>query len=159
MALKPLRIEDRYGYRLNYHMNEAASAGGVVVASTIGSGSAMDQSQDVVTYAANPSGKVPVGMLLGDVVDKDLTQTTLQRLSSEYIKNGKVPVNAAGQYTTNMIYPGLTIAKDQSAYLGPSGLLQNTVVNEVNNPWVGTFESSKDADGYAKVTINLPAKR
>lgn len=159
MALKADRVEDRYAYDLSWYMDEVAERGGIVVASTVGSGSAMDQSRNVVTYAVNPSGSNPVGMLLNDVVNKDLTQQTLQRLKAEQIVGGKVTVNGKGSYVTNMIYPGLTIAAQDNAYLTTSGLLTNAIVNnEVNTPYVGQFRSTKDADGYAKVVINLPSK-
>jgi len=159
MALKPHRIENRYTYDLSWYMDEVAERGGIVVASTVSSGTALDQARSVVTYAANPSGSQPIGILLNDVVDKDLTQTRLQPLKSEQVINGKVTINGAGEYVTNMIYPGLTISAQDKAYLGPSGLLTNAVVNnEVNTPYVGNFRTTKDADGYATVKINLPSK-
>lgn len=135
----------------------ANEAGGIVVLDSVASGGYMDNAADSVKYADNPSGTTPVGILLGKVVDKDLTQMTLQRLASEYIVHGKVPVNRAGQYKTNMVYPGLTIAMNDKAYLGPSGLLQNTQVNAANNPYVGEFDTTKDQDGFVTVTLNLPS--
>ena len=52
---------------ISFFMNEVKNRGHVVVYSTGGSGAAMDQSAALVTVAANPSGKVPVGMLLNDI--------------------------------------------------------------------------------------------
>ena len=49
---------------ISFFMNEAATRGGIVSISTGGSGAAMDQGEALVTYAALPSGKVPVGLLL-----------------------------------------------------------------------------------------------
>ncbi len=53
-------------------MNEVATRGGIASLSTGGSGAAMDQGAALVTYAATASGKVPMGILLNDMVDLDL---------------------------------------------------------------------------------------
>lgn len=156
MALKPDRLLNPYADEMSFFMNEAAEKGGIVVMSTVGSGAAMDQSEAVVTYAANPSGKLPIGVLQQDVVNKDLSQYTLNKYNGEVQINGKVWLNAQCTINTNMIYPGLTIAAQDAAYLGPSGLLQNVDVNTVATPLVGHFLTSKDADGYAKVRVLLP---
>lgn len=160
MALKPKRLDNPYGYKLRYYANSVMSRGGIVVQATVGSGTAMEQSQNVVEYAASASGKIPLGMLMWDTEAVDLTKHYVNPFGAVAPSGSKVPVQAQGTYTTDMIYPGLTITANQNAYLGPSGLLTNAVVNnEVNTPYVGQFESTKDADGYATVTINLPAKR
>ena len=57
---------------ISFFMNEAATRGGVVTLSTAGSGASMDNGNAVVTYAANASGKVPLGLLVNDMVDIDL---------------------------------------------------------------------------------------
>ena len=64
---------------ISFFMNEAATRGGVVALSTGGSGAAMDQGSALVTYAGLPSGKVPVGLLLNDMVNIDLTRQHLNQ--------------------------------------------------------------------------------
>jgi hypothetical protein len=140
---------------ISFFMNEVAERGGVVTISTAGSGAAQDQGSALVTYAASQSGKVPVGVLMQDMVDKDLTQTHLNYYKDEVQKGGKVDLWTAGWVVTNMIYPGLTPTAGATAYMGPSGLLQTTNVNSVASPVVGKFLSTKDADGYAKFSFNL----
>lgn len=154
MALKP----DRYHVQsdISYFMNEVAERGGVVVLSTAGSGAAMDDSSALVTYAADPSGSLPVGVLMNDIVNLDLTRQHINRHKDEVQKGGKVTLWSKGDVVTDMIYPGLTIAVNDPAYLGPSGLLTNVAGNEHSQPIVGVFKSIKDEDGYAKVSINLP---
>jgi hypothetical protein len=156
MALKPDRRVNPYAEEISFFMNEAAEKGGFVVMSTVGSGQAMDQSAALVTYAANPSGKLPVGVLLQDMVNKDLTQTHLNPYNGEVQIGGKVNLCDDCVVNTNMIYPGLTIAVNDNAYAGPSGLFQNVDVNPNATPILGTFLSSKDADGYAKVRFKTP---
>ena len=156
MALKPDRVVNPFGDDISFFMNEAAEKGGMVVMSTVGSGAAMDQSAALCTYASNPSGKLPLGILMQDMVNKDLTQNRLNPFNGEVQIGGKVWLSTQGVVNTNMIYPGLTIAAQDAAYVGPSGLLQNVDVNTVATPIVGVFLSSKDADGYAKVRYNIP---
>lgn len=155
MALKPERyfVADD----MSYFMNETAERGGFVVASTVGSGQAMDQGEALVTYTTAPSGKVPLGCLMQDMVNKDLTQTHINYYKEEVQQGSKVLLWTNGTVVTNMIYPGQTPAANKGAYLGPSGLLQVVGGNDASVPFVGIFQSSKDADGYAKVKFSLPA--
>ena len=156
MALKPDRQRNKYADDITWFMNEVAQRGGVVVASTVGSGAAMDQSTNLCTYASQPSGKMPIGVLLVDMVNKDLTQTHLNPYNGEVQQGSKVLLSAQGSVHTNMVYPGLSVTAPQTAYLGPSGLLQNVYVNDAATPVVGFFLSNKDEDGYYKVRYNLP---
>lgn len=155
MALKPYR---KYGQdTMDFFMDEVAERGGFVVASTVGSGEANDQGVALVTYTTAPSGKIPLGCLMQDMVNKDLSQTHINFYKDEVQKGSKVNLWTEGTVVTNMIYPGMTPAAQKGAYLGPSGLLQTVAGNDVSVPFVGVFLSSKDADGYAKVVFNLPA--
>ena len=72
MALK----KDRYELDtdISFFMNETAERGVVVSVSTAGSGAAMDSSVAVATVAAEASGAYPLGVLLNDVVNLDLTR-------------------------------------------------------------------------------------
>ena len=154
MGLKPHR--DIVKTDVSFYMDEVATRGGVVVQSTLGSGNAMDQSEALVTYASYPSGSLPVGLLLQDVVNLDLTRQHLDYHGDEVQKGGKVTLVEIGEVETNMIYPGTTVTPNDPAYLGPSGLLTVTFTNVEATPIVGVFKSTKDEDGYAKVAVNLP---
>jgi hypothetical protein len=156
MALK----SDRYELQtdISFFYNEGtATRGGVVVHDTAGSGAAMDQGVNLVKYAAVTAASRPVGILLNDVVNKDLTRTHLNQHKDEVQKGGKVTVLRKGYVVTNSITSASVSAGDP-AYAchvnagnlrtdspGSSGVLQ-----------IGRFLSSKDADGYAKVEVNLP---
>jgi hypothetical protein len=153
MSLKPFRNPNPFADDISFFMDEVAEAGGIAVISTGGSGAAMDQAESLATYSASPSGKVAVGLLVTPMVNKDLTQTHLNRYNGEVQKGGKVLVNRDGVWETNMVLG--TPAAGGTAYLGPSGYIQVTAVNAANNPTVGTFLSSKDEDGYAKVRVKL----
>jgi hypothetical protein len=111
----------------------------------------MDDSAAVVSYAATASGKVPMGVLLNDVVDIDLTRQHINYHKDEVSVGSKVALLRAGQVTTNSI-DGTPSAGDK-AYVGVSGLITDTAAAGAYQ--VGTFLSSKDADNYAKVSINI----
>jgi hypothetical protein len=149
MALKPDRIELLTD--ISFFMNTAAERGGVVsvVTSTTGVGVSMDDANAVVEYAAG-SGAKPVGILLNDVVDYDLTRQHINWYRDEMQKGGKVTLLRNGQVTTNMIASAATPTAGADAYVGVSGLLGTT-----GGAKVGQFLSGKDADGYAKVSVNL----
>ena len=66
MALKTDRIH--IDSQIDFFMNETAERGGIVSVSTAGSGAAMDQAEQLCTYAANSSGVAPLGVLMCDMV-------------------------------------------------------------------------------------------
>ena len=163
MALKSDRHELQTD--VSFFMDEAATRGGVVVhGSTTGSGAAMDQGKAVVTYAATPSGKVPVGLLLNDMVDIDLTRQHVIWHQDESARGGKVTLLTQGWVVTDKIYPGDTPAVGNVAYVHHSGYISSVITaakgqfdrSMPTNLAVGRFLSKKDEDGYAKVSINLP---
>ena len=72
MALKGDRHE--LDTDISFFMNETGNRGVVVSLSTGGSGAAMDSSVALCTIAAEASGAEPLGILLNDVVNIDLTR-------------------------------------------------------------------------------------
>lgn len=156
MALKADRYELQTDISFFYNDGTATRGGVVVHDTTAGSGAAMDQGVNLVKYAAATAASRPVGILLNDVVNKDLTRTHLNQHKDEVQKGGKVTVLRKGYVVTSNV-TGTPVAGDP-AYAchvtagnlrpdspGSSGVLQ-----------VGRFLSSKDEDGYAKVEVNLP---
>jgi len=73
MSLKPDYKPTEYD--TSRFMNETASPGVIVSTNTAGSGVALDQTDNTVTVAGATSGANPVGLLLDEVVDLDLTRT------------------------------------------------------------------------------------
>jgi hypothetical protein len=152
MALKPDRIELLTD--VSFFMNTEAVRGGVasVVASSSGVGVSMDDANAVVEYAAVASGSKPVGVLLNDVVDYDLTRQHINWYRDEVQRGGKVTLLRNGQVTTNSLVAGTNPGAGDDAYVGASGLIGTSSTNAVK---IGQFLSSKDTDGYAKVSVNL----
>lgn len=177
MALKADRHELQTD--ISFFMNEVATRGGIAImkgtveGTTGGSGAAMDQSNALVTYARVPvttaamsiSGVVPVGMLLNDMVNLDLTRQHINWHKDEVQKGGKVTLLKKGWAVTDKIYPGETPVAGGLAYVSHSGLIavsnHCTVTQDAGDVRgvgrvVGRFLSTKDEDGYVKVEINLP---
>jgi len=158
MALKG----DRYELQtdVSFFMNEVAErGGGVTLASTsTPSGVAMDSSANVVTYVTNPSGKVPLGILLNDMVNIDLTRQHINWHKDELQKGGKVTVLRKGYVITNLVGSGTPTA-GAYAYVADSGYISTStraLILDLGAQPIGRFMTAKDADGYAKVEINLP---
>ena len=143
---------------ISFFMNEAATRGGVAVISTGGSGASMDNGTALVTYAAAPSGKVPMGLLLNDMVNIDLTRQHLNQHKDEVQKGGKVTLLQKGFVVTSNI-EGTDPNAGDVAYLAHSGNLASSNIggdDSGHKMVVGRFLSDIDEDGYAKVYIDLP---
>ena len=159
MALKGDRYEAMTD--ISHIMNEVATRGGIASLSTAGFGAALDQAKALVTYAANPSGAKPVGLLLGDMVNINQTKFHKNQHKNETQKGGKVTLLLKGWVVTNFVYPGTTPAGQNTAYLAGSGYVTPTrgAGGVVGTPPVGNFMSTKDEDGYAKLWVELPYQR
>ena len=158
MALKADRYELQTDISFFYNAG-AVSRGGVVVHdSTTASGAAMDQGVNLVKYKTAASTDVPVGILLNDVVNKDLTRTHLNQHKDEVQKGGKVTILRKGYVVTNLItgtpnVGDVAYACDQEAGNISTGAPSAAASGALG---IGRFMTDKDEDGYAKVEVNLP---
>jgi hypothetical protein len=151
MALKPDKVENPFEHDINFYMDEVAERGGVAVLQTAGSGGYPGDANSVVTYAASPSGRFPIGILLCDVVSIDQSRYHLNFYREQVPVGYKVILGRQGQWTTNMIVPGVNPVGGEPAYLGASGLLTTAT----GGPQVGQFRGAKDEDGFAPVYIRI----
>ena len=155
MALKADRNE--LDVDISYFMNETAERGQIVVISTAGSGAAMDQAGALVTVAAASTTNIPVGVLLNDVVNLDLTRQHINWHKDEVQKGGKVAILKKGYVVTAQIEG--TPTAGALAFLDDADTGKFAVAGSVADTKyspVGRFMSTKDEDGYAKVEVNLP---
>jgi hypothetical protein len=152
MALRPDRNE--FLTDLSFFMDEVAERGILVVQSTQGSGAAMDQSEAAVkigTYA-NRATDMPVGLLLCDVVNLDLTRQHINYAKDEVQKGNKVLLLRRGFVVTDQISGDITMG-EPAHWMGGGQLCSATA--ESVSVQVGRWLSKKDADGFAKVEINI----
>ena len=163
MALKADRYELQTDISFFYDAG-TATRGGIVCHGTVGSGAAMDQGVNLVEYPTVSITSTPVGILLNDVVNKDLTRTHLNQHKDEVQKGGKVTVLRKGYVVTNNITG--TPAVGQVAYIATGATAGNisakshadwtvAVLSGSGHQAVGRWLSTKDEDGDAKVEINL----
>jgi len=150
MALKPDRNE--LYTDVSFFMNTVAERGGIVTHQTGGVGAAMDDANAVVAAPAAATEK-PAGLLLNDVVDIDLTRQHMNWYKDEVQKGNKVTLLRRGFVTTNRLTVAAAPAAGDVAYFDVGGLLTQDVA--AGSVAVGRFLSGKDADGYAKVDINI----
>lgn len=143
---------------ISFFMNEVAERGGCVsYGTTSGSGAAMDQGAALVTYAATSSGKIPVGLLMNDMVSVDLTRQKLNPYKNEVQKGSKVTLLRKGYVVTNKIQ-GTAPTAGAACYVAHSGNLSaSNLTSQGSLSVIGQWLSIPDQDGYAKVEVNLPA--
>jgi len=171
MALKPDRSIVGNQTDISFFYNSTAEKGEVLVFSTGGSGAAMDDATAVVTRpSTNPSGEIFAGVLLNDVVNKDLTQTHINFHKDEMQQGGKVTLaRAPAVLVTDMVASGEspTIGQKLSFRLinkshadrTNRGVFTTTAVSDTGTAYapesyqIGEALSVKDADGYFKVRL------
>ena len=150
MALKPDRVEHLTD--LSFFMNETGERGVIVTHSTAGSGAAMDDSNAAVIVATGGSGDLPAGLLLNDVVNLDLTRQHINFHKDEVQKGSKVLILRRGTVVTDNVAG--TPAAGAKAYFDNDAKI-TTTGGGANTTQIGRFLSKTDADGYAKVEINI----
>ena len=152
MALRPDRNE--FLTDLSFFMNEVAERGILVVQSTQGSGAAMDQSEAAVKIGSvdDKATDMPVGLLLNDVVNLDLTRQHINYAKDEVQKGSKVLVLRRGFVVTDQISGAITMG-EPAHWMGGGQLCAATANSQ--SVQVGRWLSKKDADGFAKVEINI----
>ncbi len=136
-----------------YKATADAEKGGLVSVVTPSSGVGFD-GVGVAGYAASPSGVQVLGVLLDSVVTYN-SREPRNHYKQEVNVNSQVSIGRQGWVVTNMIYPGVDPSAGDVAYLGHSGYFTNSQ-SPAQAPKVGRFETSKDEDGYAKITLNIP---
>ena len=135
---------------ISFFINVTAEKGQLLCVSTQGSGAAMDNSSALATTATGTN--VPLGVILNDVVDIDQTRQHINWHKDEVQKGGKCTILTKGTVVTDQCTD--TVTAGMVAYLNTNGTVGPQAHG--NSLAVGRFLSTKDADGYAKVAINLP---
>jgi hypothetical protein len=128
-------------------------------------------SDSVVNIFADPSGKLVAGLCYWDVVKVDMDNGTFPNLlgGAQTINpvqgtstfDGKITLITKGTVVTNRVTGTPTVGAD--AYVGATGYVG--MLADVSSSYgasyattaqkVGRFESIKDSDGFAKISINL----
>ena len=122
----------------------AMAAGGVLSVDTAASGL-----NTTVSYATNPSGAKPIGVLLSPVANYDW-DTDIKPLEKEvYAYADQIPILVIGTVLTNMVTGSPSVG--DTAYLAASGYI--TPTQATGAPEIGQFVSMADADSYYHIDI------
>lgn len=149
MALKGDRHE--FQTDISFFCNDVTERGVILVHGSSGSGASMDNKLAIASLPGTAvSALKPIGLLLNDMVNVNLTRYALNQMKDEMQIGGKCTLLRKGWVVTNMI-TGTPVAGDK-AYLAANGKVTPTA----GGPAVGAFLSAKDEKGYAKVEVNLP---
>jgi len=129
-----------------------AEEGGIACVETTGSGVALDDTTNVVQYAASSSGSIPMGVLLHPVNPPMSTTRDFKNFANLETRPGeKVCLLRKGWFVTDMIIG--TPVVGGGAYVGASGNF--AVASGTASARVGRFETTVDADGFAKIYIDI----
>jgi len=155
MALKPDRTvidTDITMFWSELTAQNTQTKGGVASVESVGSGVAMDHTSNVVQYAADPSGAVPKGILVQDVNPALSSTRDYKNFHNLEIRPGeKCTLIRQGWVVTDKITG--TPAVGGTAYVGASGLISTTQASGAVA--IGRFETTVDADGFARVSIDI----
>ena len=142
---------------ISFFCNEAVEKGQVLCVSTQASGAAMDNSSALAALKAEASGnletKAVLGVCLNDVVDIDQTRQHINWHKDEVQKGGKCTILTKGTIVTDQVTG--TPTAGMIAYLNANGTVGAQTLSGTSTA-VGRFLSTKDADDFCKVAINLP---
>jgi len=101
---------------------------------------------DVVRYVADPSGARPLGIQLNDVEHLNLSREYYPHQRRVGQVCDTVGVGTRGDFETDWLHLGGSIACGDPAYLGPSGTITN--LTSFGSPRVGSFLSSLTPDRH-----------
>ena len=158
MALKPDREYNEVTDITNFWTTVAAEKGGCAGVVTQGTGAAIGQNivdePNVVGYVADPSGAIAKGILLQTVsAVMSATRDFINYENQEIRPGDKCTLIKKGFVVTDMIPAGITPTVGAAAYLAASGYISST--QATGAPQVGRFDTTKDAAGFARVSIDI----
>ena len=158
MALKADR--EILAEELGYYVNEVAERGNVVCYKTAGSGVALDSVSNVAGVAATASGNKPIGFLLTEFVNVDLTRFQVNWHRDQANSGDKAAILTKGWVNTNRIAAGAGAANaGDFAVLSDAGVVSGVAPgaawNEAATPKIGRFRTKVDQNGYARIEVDL----
>jgi len=138
MSLRPFREE--LEVNVDYVTPWTQERGGILC---FGSASGIT----IVEYAADPSGRKPIGVQLNDIEHVNFSR----EFHPQRIRNTDIPFGTAGtamegDFETDWVHLVGSVSPGDSAYVGPSGTFTNSTV--FGGARVGHFTSSLKPDPH-----------
>jgi len=139
MSLKP--EQQMEALTLTYPTLNTSERGGIL---SLGTASGIQ----IVEYARNPSGAIPIGIQLNDVEHIDPSRQVDPRCLGRRVDYSMALVGAAtdGEFVTDWLCIAGTLMPGQKAYVGPSGTITND--NSSGGVRIGTFISTLTPDPH-----------
>ena len=158
MALKPDREYNEVTDITNFWTTVAAEKGGCAAVVTQGSGAALGQNivdePNVVGYVASSSGVIAKGILLQTVTAVMSATRDFVNYENQEIRPGdKCTLVKKGFVVTDMIV-GTTPTVGATARLAASGYISTDNAGSAS-PAIGRFETTLDANGFARISIDI----
>ncbi len=159
MALKPDRDYNETTDITNFWTTVAAEKGGIASVVTQGSGAAIGvnlaDEANVVGYVASiTAGMVPKGILLQTVAAAMSATRDFPNFENGEIRpSDKCTLVTQGWVVTDMIPAGITPTAGAPAYVAASGKISST--SGALTRRIGRFETTKDANGFCRVSIDI----
>lgn len=146
MSLKPDRQVETIN--LTYPTFNTSERGGILSLATV-------SGIQIVEYAREPSGAIPIGIQQNDVEHIDCSRQVHPRALGRQVDFSLSLVGAAtdGQFTTDWISITGTLKPGQQAYVGPSGTITND--STLGGTRIGTFLSTLTPDPHVVVFAGL----
>jgi hypothetical protein len=106
---------------------------------------------DIGVLPQHPLTHKPIGLLMDDVENLDFTTRPQIFVRNVVPQGSEITLLTKGRVKTDMISAS-TVAAGEKAYLDTLGKVTNVVGSGLE---VGHFESEKDADGYARLWVDI----
>jgi hypothetical protein len=142
MSLKP--EQQLEALTLTYPTFNTSERGGILSLGTV-------SGIQIIEYARDPSGVIPIGIQLNDVEHIDPSRQIDPRCLGRRVDYSMAIVGAAtdGEFTTDWISITGTLIPGQKAYVGPSGTITNN--GDLGGVRIGTFISILEIDPHTVV--------
>jgi len=152
--LKPDRNIYPNGVEITFTFNGTAEAGTFMTYGTPGSGASVadEQGGQAVIGPANPSGALPLGLLMHPFVAYNALLHRNVYKVTQY-PGEKATLLREGWVTTNVLASGAVPDVGKPAYLGANGTVTHTQAGGA--PKVGEFMSRLDEQGYCRLFVHL----
>ena len=144
MKINPVRLTERFenDIDIRWFVTETTQRGTVMGAS---------KKDNLAVPYHKGTGDAPLGVLLNDVVNMDLSRQRLNAYSGEVQQGGKVQILRRGQIMVKMA-KSLRMPYGQPIYVDRKN---GSMTWKKNGPRIGTLARNQDSDGWCSVSIEI----
>lgn len=144
MKINPIKLTERFESEIDirWFVSETTQRGTVMGAS---------KKDNLVVPYHKGLGGAPIGILLSDVVNKDLSKQHLNFYNGEVQQGGKVQILRRGQIMVKMA-KSLRMPYGQPIYVDRKS---GSITWKKTGPRIGTLARNQGSDGWCSVSIEI----